>query len=150
MIEPSVETHVIIESPRIVLRCKYCHAPFAYLILQDGCYYIEIESRHDGKKHVNHVPIVAPQSERSAPVMNAQFPVGQKFLVNGTPLHNGDIVTVVEWDDKWLVFDPLGVEKGKFKVEQVLVPCFNPRYPETMYWWIHPCQLVAPKGDAPK
>ena len=67
--------------------------------------------------------------------------VGEHFRVYGTPLHDGDTITVVDWSQEWDKLPSSLQHKAKFISEKTLIPCYNSRYPHTKYWWIAPWQL---------
>jgi hypothetical protein len=67
-----------------------------------------------------------------------------KYKVNGTPLHNGDIVYLVScWNREWEKDNYRNNSESLFqsKVRDGWIPCYNPKYSSTMFWWFAPCQL---------
>ena len=73
------------------------------------------------------------------------FKIGEKYRVNGmpTPLHNEDIVIVVDPETEY----KKALKEGKRLEGNILwrrpglIPCFNLKYPETLWWWFAPVQL---------
>lgn len=72
---------------------------------------------------------------------------GVTARVNGTPLHNGHTVTIVDASSELV--------KARFQAEKTgrplsegpvsrpgLVPAFDPAYPSTLWWWFAPHQLT--------
>jgi hypothetical protein len=70
--------------------------------------------------------------------------VGKSYRVDGTPLHHGHVVTVVDPQteiDK-IPFTKLRELRGNpTRQRSSLVAAFDPAYPSTFWWWFAPRQL---------
>jgi hypothetical protein len=76
--------------------------------------------------------------------MKDQIVTGSQYVVNGTPLHNGHIVTVVNPQaeiDKIPYGDLHKLRGNPTRQRTGLVAAFDPAYPSTLWWWFAPHQL---------
>lgn len=71
---------------------------------------------------------------------------GDKYKVNGTPLHNGHVVTIVDPLVELLKARDEAKRTGRKLSEGPirrpgLVAAYDPAYPSTLWWWFAPHQL---------
>lgn len=43
----------------LMCQCGACRVPFGYMLVRDGAVILEVQSRHNGEKHVNMLTIGA-------------------------------------------------------------------------------------------
>lgn len=80
--------------------------------------------------------------------MMKDFDVGDQYIVQGTPLHHGHIVTIVEPQSELHKARAAARKEGKRLSESGdvhqpgMVAAFDPAFPATLWWWFATHQLA--------